>query len=78
MNAHYHGDHKYHDFDKDFGVRAMPSSYLVDRQGVIHHQHVGFRPEEAERFRARAEQLKKSHPFLTLTLPSPKGRGLAV
>jgi peroxiredoxin len=42
---------------QDFGVRAMPSSYLIDRQGVIRHLHLGFRPGEAEQFRAQVEQL---------------------
>jgi len=42
---------------KDFDVKAMPSSYLVDRNGVIRHVHLGFRLEEAKAFRALAEQL---------------------
>ncbi len=42
---------------KDFAVKAMPSSYLVDRNGVIRHVHLGFRPEEAKEFRVLAEQL---------------------
>ncbi len=42
---------------KDFGVKAMPSSYLVDRNGVIRHLHLGFRPGEAEEFRTLVEQL---------------------
>lgn len=42
---------------KDFGVKAMPSSYLVDRNGVIRHVHLGFRPGEAEEVRTLIEQL---------------------
>lgn len=42
---------------RDFGVQGMPTSYLVDRQGVIRHVHLGFRPGEAEKLRARVEQL---------------------
>jgi peroxiredoxin len=42
---------------QDFGVKAMPSSYLIDRQGVVRHIHLGFRPGEAEQFRAQVEQL---------------------
>jgi thiol-disulfide isomerase/thioredoxin len=42
---------------KSFGVKAMPSSYLVDRNGVIRHMHLGFRPGEAEEFRVLVEQL---------------------
>ncbi|MGH8525661.1 MAG: TlpA family protein disulfide reductase [Gammaproteobacteria bacterium] len=41
----------------DFGVMAMPSSYLVDRQGNIRHVHLGFRPGESEKLRDLVEQL---------------------
>lgn len=47
---------------KEFGVQAMPSSYLIDRNGVIRHVHLGFRPEEAKEFRALAEQLLAEKP----------------
>jgi thiol-disulfide isomerase/thioredoxin len=36
---------------KDFEVKAMPSSYIIDRKGVIHHVHLGFRPGEADEIR---------------------------
>ena len=42
---------------KNFGVQAMPTSYLVDRKGVIRHVHYGFRPNEAKEFRLLVEQL---------------------
>ena len=42
---------------KDFDVKAMPSSYLIDRNGVIRHIHLGFRSGEAEELRMLAEQL---------------------
>ncbi|NOT10804.1 MAG: TlpA family protein disulfide reductase [Methylococcaceae bacterium] len=42
---------------KSFGVKAMPSSYLIDRNGVIRHLHLGFRPGEAQEFRALVEKL---------------------
>jgi thiol-disulfide isomerase/thioredoxin len=42
---------------RDFGVRGMPSSYLVDRQGMIRHVHLGFRAGEGEKLRALVEQL---------------------
>lgn len=42
---------------KDFGVKAMPSSYLVDRNGVIREVHYGFRPGEAKEFRGKVERL---------------------
>ena len=47
---------------KDFDVKAMPSSYLVDRNGVIRHVHLGFRPGEAEELRVLAEQLLAEKP----------------
>ncbi|MFZ4700331.1 MAG: TlpA disulfide reductase family protein [Candidatus Methylumidiphilus sp.] len=47
---------------KDFDVKAMPSSYLIDRKGVIRHVHLGFRPEEAKAFRVLAEQLLAENP----------------
>ena len=40
-----------------FSVKAMPTSYLVDRNGVIRQLHLGFRPGEAKEFRALVEQL---------------------
>lgn len=42
---------------KNFAVKAMPSSYLVDRNGIIRHVHLGFRPGEAEEFRGLVEKL---------------------
>jgi thiol-disulfide isomerase/thioredoxin len=36
---------------KSFGVKGMPTSYLVDKQGVIRHIHLGFRAGEAEKVR---------------------------
>jgi thiol-disulfide isomerase/thioredoxin len=42
---------------KDFDVKAMPTSYIVDRKGMIHHVHLGFRPGDAEDLRALVEKL---------------------
>lgn len=42
---------------KDFGVKAMPSAFLLDRKGVIREIHYGFRPGEAKAFRTKIEQL---------------------
>lgn len=47
---------------KDFEVKAMPSSYLVDRNGIIRHIHLGFRPGEAAEIRALTEQLLAEQP----------------
>jgi thiol-disulfide isomerase/thioredoxin len=42
---------------KDFDVKAMPSSYIVDKKGFIHHVHLGFRPGETQELRALVESL---------------------
>ncbi|MDR4517551.1 MAG: TlpA family protein disulfide reductase [Nitrosomonas sp.] len=42
---------------KDFDVIAMPSSYLIDREGVVRYIHRGFRPGETEELRMIVEQL---------------------
>jgi len=39
------------------GVAAMPSSYLIDRQGVIRHIHLGFRADETGELREKVMQL---------------------
>ena len=41
----------------DFDVKAMPSSYLIDRKGIIHYVHLGFRPGDAKDLRALVEGL---------------------
>ncbi len=45
----------------DFGVKAMPSSYLVDRSGHIRHIHLGFKAGAAEELKAVVEQLLAEH-----------------
>lgn len=40
-----------------FGVKAMPSSYLVDRKGVVRHEHLGFRPGETGEIRELVQRL---------------------
>jgi thiol-disulfide isomerase/thioredoxin len=42
---------------KDFDVKAMPSSYIIDRKGVVHHIHLGFRPGEANEIKVLVEKL---------------------
>ncbi len=42
---------------EDFGVQAMPSTYLVDRNGTIRYVHLGFRRGEADKLRRLVEQL---------------------
>jgi thiol-disulfide isomerase/thioredoxin len=47
---------------KDFGVQAMPSTYLVDRNGIVRHVHLGFRAGEATELRTLVEQLLAETP----------------
>lgn len=42
---------------ENFGVAAMPSSYLIDRKGVIRHIHLGFRAGETEELHKLVKQL---------------------
>jgi peroxiredoxin len=42
---------------KNFGVEAMPSSFIVDRSGTIRFVHRGFRPDDAGQLRAEVQQL---------------------
>lgn len=42
---------------EDMGVAAMPSSYLIDRKGVIRHIHLGFRAGETQELRDKVMQL---------------------
>ncbi len=42
---------------QEFGVKAMPSSYLIDRKGVIRHVHLGFKPSEAAQLRDQVTSL---------------------
>ena len=42
---------------KNFGVEAMPSSFIVDRAGTIRFVHRGFRPDDAGQLRAEVQQL---------------------
>lgn len=42
---------------REFGVKAMPSTFLVDRKGAIREVHYGFRPGESKEFRIKVEKL---------------------
>lgn len=47
---------------RSFDVQAMPSSYLIDRNGIIRHIQLGFRSGEAKELRALVEQLLAESP----------------
>lgn len=42
---------------KVFDVKAMPSSYLVDRQGKVRHVHLGYRDEDQDVIRKEVDAL---------------------
>lgn len=45
-----------------YDVRDMPSSYLIDRKGVVRHAHRGFNRDDAARLRLRVEALLAEQP----------------
>lgn len=40
-----------------FGVETMPTSFLIDRNGTVHHVHKGFRKQDVESLRKRIQAL---------------------
>jgi peroxiredoxin len=40
-----------------FGISTMPTSFLIDRDGVVRHIHTGFRKSDIDGLRARIQQL---------------------
>jgi thiol-disulfide isomerase/thioredoxin len=42
---------------KDFDVQGMPSSYIIDQNGAVHHVHMGFKDGEAKEIKAMVEKL---------------------
>lgn len=47
---------------EDFEVIAMPSSYLIDREGIVRYIHRGFRSGETKKLRLIVEQLLQHQP----------------
>lgn len=42
---------------QDFAVKAMPSSYIIDRKGIVHRVHMGFRSGDAQELRQLLDKL---------------------
>lgn len=40
-----------------YGVQTMPSSFLVDRRGVVRYAHSGYHPDDAGQIEAEIEEL---------------------
>lgn len=53
----YDNDNK--DCAQVFEVKAMPSSYLIDREGRVRHTHLGFKSGETEALRSLIATLLK-------------------
>jgi len=46
---------------KSFDVQAMPSTYLVDKQGVVRYIHLGFKASEIEELQFMVNKLLAEH-----------------
>ena len=44
---------------EDYRVMGMPSSYLIDRNGMLHHSHIGFRDKDKAALESQIEELLK-------------------
>lgn len=44
-----------------FGLDTMPSSYLIDRNGVVRYVHRGFRADDVDEIRERIRELVEAH-----------------
>ncbi len=42
---------------RSYDVPGMPTSYLLDRKGIVRYQHVGFRPEQADEIKKAISNL---------------------
>ena len=45
-----------------FGVETMPSSFLIDRRGVVRDAHSGYHPDDAATIEAEVEELLAEAP----------------
>ncbi|MBI2389429.1 MAG: redoxin domain-containing protein [Deltaproteobacteria bacterium] len=45
-----------------FAVQSMPTSYLVDRRGVVRYVHAGYHPDEADQIEAELTELLAEAP----------------
>jgi peroxiredoxin len=45
------------EWPKRFDIPTMPTSFLIDRKGVVRHVHAGFRDGDLDALRARVREL---------------------
>jgi peroxiredoxin len=49
------------DIAKAFDLKGMPSSYLIDREGIVHARHVGFTPKDIDALKKEIDGLVAKH-----------------
>jgi peroxiredoxin len=49
------------DVPKAFGVAGMPTSYLIDRDGIVRAVHTGFDPADIDKLRVEIHALLEKH-----------------
>jgi peroxiredoxin len=49
------------DVPKAFGLAGMPTSYLIDRDGIVRAVHTGFDPADIEKLRVEIHALLEKH-----------------
>jgi peroxiredoxin len=49
------------DVPKAFGVAGMPTSYLIDRDGIVRAVHTGFDPADIDKLRIEIHALLEKH-----------------
>ena len=45
------------DVAQAFGLKGMPSSYLIDRQGIVRYAHAGFEPTDIDALKREIAEL---------------------
>jgi len=49
------------DIAKAFDLKGMPSSYLIDREGIVRARHVGFTPADIDLLKKEIDGLVDKH-----------------
>jgi thiol-disulfide isomerase/thioredoxin len=49
------------DIAKAFDLKGMPSSYLIDREGIVRARHIGFTPTDIDSLRKEIDGLVAAH-----------------
>ena len=50
-----------------YALKGMPSSYLIDRQGVLRSRHVGFKMKDLAPLRSKIQELVAEKPVVAPT-----------